>query len=242
MKKTAGLLAVALLVAVTVTAQDQKVYVNDRNAQPRQVNGSYTGIIISGAIDLYASQSDQEVVVVSASEEKYRERIITEVKNGILHIYYNDKGLQFASGSKKLKAYVAFKKIESITASGSSDVYINGVIKGDVLKIDLSGSSDFKGAVDLNTLSLIQSGSSDSQISGRAEHVSINVSGASDVKGYDLMSQYCEATASGASDIQITVLKELNAAASGASDIYYKGDGLTRNIKSSGASSVTRKQ
>lgn len=241
MKKIAGLLTVALLLTFAVNAQDEKVYVSDRNAQPRTINGSYTGISVSGAIDLYASPGNEEVVVVSAAETKFRDRIVTEVKDGILHIYYNDKGLQFSSGSKKLKAYVSFKTLQSLSASGSSDIYINGVVKGDALKINMSGSSDFKGAVDVGKLTLIQSGSSDSHISGRADKLNINVSGASDVKGYELVSEYCEATASGASDIQVTVTKELNASASGASDIYYKGQGLTRNIKSSGASSVVRK-
>ncbi|MBX2921421.1 MAG: DUF2807 domain-containing protein [Chitinophagaceae bacterium] len=239
MKKLLFLICSALAVML-VNAQD--VYVNDKNAQPRKVSGSFLSISVSGSIDLYASQSDEEVVVVSASETKYRDRIIAEVVDGTLKIYYNDKGLQWSSGSKNLKAYVSFKAISKLSASGASDIYVNGVIKGDVLKLTLSGSSDFKGAVDVNKLTLDQSGSSDSRISGRTGSLSINVSGVSDVKGYDLVSEYCEAVASGASDIQITVTKELTATASGASDIYYKGEGITRNIKSSGTSSVARRE
>ncbi|MGN6491685.1 MAG: head GIN domain-containing protein [Agriterribacter sp.] len=238
--KRIAFLVLYIFIAVIVNAQD--VYVNDKNAQPRKISGSFSGISVSGSIDLYASQSDEEVVVVSAAETKYRDRIVTEVVDGVLRIYYNDKGLQWNSGSKNLKAYVSFKTISKLSAAGASDIYVNGVIKGDVLKIVLSGSSDFKGAVDVNKLSLDQSGSSDSRINGRTSTLTINVSGASDVKGYDLVSEYCEAEASGASDIQITVTKELTATASGASDIYYKGEGITRNIKSSGASSVARKE
>lgn len=235
------LLAVYSIIAFAANAQDEKVFVNDKNAQPRHVVGSFSAISVAGSIDLYLSQSDEEVVVVSATETKYRDRIVTEVVNGELKIYYNGKGLQWSSGSKKLKAYVSFKTIQKITASGASDVYANGVVKADALKINISGSSDFKGAVDVNQLSLDQSGSSDSHISGRTTNLKIEVSGASDVKGYDLVAEYCAASASGASDIQITVTKELTASASGASDIYYKGQGITRNIKSSGASSVARR-
>lgn len=235
------LFAVLAIYGLSSVAQDEKVFVNDSNAQPRNIAGPFSAISVSGAIDLYLSQSDEEVVVVSAAESKYRNRIITEVVNGELKIYYNDKGLQWSSGSKKLKAYVAFKNVQKLTASGASDIYVNGVIRSDVLKINISGSSDFKGAVDVSKLSLDQSGSSDSRISGRTTHLKIEVSGASDVKGYDLVADYCEANASGASDIQITVTKELTASASGASDIYYKGQGITRNIRSSGASSVARR-
>lgn len=235
------LFALFAVYALSPFAQDDKVFVRDANAQPRKISGTFWGITVSDAIDLYLSQSEEEVVVVSAAEAKYRDRIMTEVVNGELKIYYNDKGLQWSSGSKKLKAYVSFKSIQKLTASGASDIYVNGVVRSDVLKINISGSSDFKGAVDVNKLSLDQSGSSNSRISGRATNLKIEVSGASDVKGYDLVADYCEASASGASDIQITVTKELTASASGASDIYYKGEGITRNIRSSGASSVARR-
>ncbi len=240
MKKIFLCIAVILL-ANAVNAQEETVVIRDKHAEQRTLNRSFSAISVSGAIDIYLSQSDEEVLVVSASEPKYRDRIMTEVNDGVLRIYYNDKGVQFSSGSKKLKAYISFKNLHSIKASGSSDVYANGVIRGDRLKLVISGSSDFKGAVDVGELKLDQSGSSDSHISGRAEKAIIDVSGASDVKGYGLEVNYCEATASGASDIQITVNKEITASASGASDIYYKGSPVQRNIKSSGASSISRR-
>jgi len=240
MKKIFFFLSI-LLMANTLKAQEETVVVKDNNAAQRPLSGSFTAITVSGAIDIYISQSDEEVLAVSASESKYRDRIVTEVADGVLKIYYNDKGLQFSSGSKKLKAYISFKNINSIKASGASDVYANGVIKVPALKLVLSGSSDFKGAVNVGDLKLDQSGSSDSYISGRADKATIDVSGASDVKGYDLEVDYCEANASGASDIQITVNKEIAASASGASDIYYKGSPAQKNIKSSGASSVSKR-
>jgi hypothetical protein len=95
--------------------------------------------------------------------------------------------------------------------------------------------------VKVNTLKLNLSGASDVRVSGTADKVDIESSGASDVKGYELVTDYCNAKASGASDINITVNKELNAHASGASDIYFKGTGLIRNFHSSGSSSVSRK-
>ncbi|MBX3240960.1 MAG: DUF2807 domain-containing protein [Chitinophagaceae bacterium] len=235
------LLIATILVINAINAQDETVVIKDKNVVQRTINASFSAISVSGAIDVYLSQSDEEVVAVSASEPRYRDRIVTEVNDGVLRIYYNDKGLQFSSGNKKLKAYVSFINLASIKASGSSDVYANGVIKGETLKLTLSGSSDFKGAVDVYDLKLDQSGSSDSNISGRAEKATIDVSGASDVKGYDLEVNYCQANASGASDIQITVHKEITAVASGASDIYYKGSPSAKTVKSSGASSVSRR-
>jgi hypothetical protein len=105
----------------------------------------------------------------------------------------------------------------------------------------LSGASDFSGAVKLEELHIDQTGASDVSIMGAVKQVTIEASGASDVKGYDLVSDSCSVRASGASDIRISVRKELNAHASGASSIYYKGNGVIRQMHTSGASNVSRK-
>ncbi|PWT97091.1 MAG: DUF2807 domain-containing protein [Bacteroidetes bacterium] len=231
---------IVICIAGIVKAQD-KVVVDDKNAQVRTISGSFNAISVSSSIDLYLSQGNSETVVVSAAEDKYRDRIITEIKDGTLRIYYDDRNFHWMSTNRKLKAYVSFKEIEKLSASGSSDVYVNGVIRGEKLDLHLSGSSDFKGAVQVVNLSVDQSGSSDSRITGSAKSASIEVSGASDVKGYDLQVDYLDCHASGSSDVQITVNKEMNATASGASDIYYRGEGLIRSIKSSGSSSISRR-
>ena len=44
-----------------------------------------------------------------------------------------------------------------------------------------------------------------------------------------------------ASDAEITVNKELTVDASGGSDVYYKGSGVIRNVRSSGSSSVKKR-
>jgi len=61
-----------------------------------------------------------------------------------------------------------------------------------------------------------------------------------DVKGYDLTVQNCAVHASGASDIRITVHKELTADVSGASTIFYKGEAVVRDVRTSGSSAVKK--
>ncbi len=230
-----------MIVAFThAIAQDEKVVVNDPNASVRNVSG-FSQISVSGGIDLYLSPDNNEVVVVSANEEKYRDRIVTRVVDNRLEIYFDNKGFSRWPSNMKLKAYVSFKSLNRLKASGASDVFVNGVIKAENFELELHGASDFKGAMEVGSLDIRQSGSSDSRISGKAEKIKVDVSGASDMKGYEFEVNYCDAEASGASDIQITVNKELSARASGASDINYKGAGMIRDIKSSGASSVSRK-
>lgn len=234
--KRISVLLTGLLIGAVLYAQQ----VNDANAELRQAK-NYHGISVSSAFDVYLTQSNEEAVAVSASEIKHRDRIKVEVKDGILYVGYDSDGkMGWSSGNKKLKAYISFKQIDKLMVSGACDVFISGTLKADNLSINQSGASDLKGKLDVNKLTVDISGASDITVTGTATQLSIEASGASDFKGYDLATDICEARASGASDIKITVNKELSAHASGASDVRYKGSGVIRDIKSSGSSSVSK--
>ena len=221
-----------------LSSRAQQTIVHDANAELRPVKG-FHGVEVSNAIDLYLSKGDEETVAVSAKDIKWRDRIVTEVVNGILRIRLEGKG--WTVGNNKLKAYVSFTTLDQIKASGASDVYVDGVIAGDQLSLDLSGASDFKGAVKVGSLRLDQSGASDAHITGIVSgKTTIRSSGASDVKAYDLVTDDCDVHATGASDIRITVNKGLSADLSGASSVYYRGEGVIRESHSSGASNVKK--
>jgi hypothetical protein len=232
-------LAMTGLLALSLPAQ--KTIIHDPNVELRPVKG-FHGIDVSNAINIYLSPGDQETVAVSASDVKWRDRIRTEIQDGVLKIWLDGHGLRWQGGNKKLKAYISFTTLDRLSASGASDIYVDGVISGNSLSIGLSGASDFKGTVRVNDLSVDQSGASDAVITGTVTNsTKIQVRGASDLKGYDLTTDQCDAGASGASDIRITVNKELNAHTSGASSIYYKGAGIIKEQHSTGASSVSKR-
>jgi len=238
MKKLSGLV-LALILCIGLYAQQ----VNDPNAEVREAK-NYHGIKVSSAFDVYLTQSNEEAVAVSASEDKFRERIGVEVKDGILHVWYDNEG-RWNTGNKKLKAYISFKQIDKLTVGGACDVFVTGTLKADDLTINLSGASDIKGSsgkakIEAKKLSIDLNGASDMNVTGSATELTIEASGASSFKGFDLVTDICDAHATGASDIQITVNKELSAHATGASDVKYRGDGVIRDLKTSGASSVSK--
>jgi hypothetical protein len=87
--KSITLLTVLALAGIAAFGQNPKV-INDPNAQKRTV-GDFHGIKVSGGIELYLTQGDEEAVAVSASDPEFRDRLKTEVKDGILHIYLDDQ-------------------------------------------------------------------------------------------------------------------------------------------------------
>lgn len=229
---------IALLSAFSFHSFGQ-VVISDKNAEVRNV-GSFSGIKVSGAVDVYLSQSNNYALAVSASEEKFRDNIKTEIINGILNISYNGGSMNF-NGDKKLRAYISFKDLKSIEASGASDIIINDLFKTNDLKVRLSGASDIKGKIEIENVMLDLSGASTVKISGNVRNLKIEASGASDMKNYDLIVDNCIADISGASDVKITINKSISAKASGASSLYYKGNPERKDVASSGASNISQR-
>jgi len=163
------------------------------------------------------------------------------VKDGILTIWYDYKSNgDKVRGDKRMKAYVSFKTLDRLTGSGGSDIDVEGTIKTNTLKLDMSGGSDFEGKIEANDLSVEASGGSDVDMTGTVKTLTLHASGGSDFKGYGLTTDICNLEASGGSDVEITVNKELNAEASGSSDISYKGSAVVRGVKTSGSSSINK--
>jgi len=234
MKHILSLLLAMVLISSPALAQQT---INDPNAEIRAAKG-FHAIEVSSAFDVYLTQSNEEGVAVSTTDQRYKENIQVEVKGGVLVIRYTHKGKWV---NQKLKAYVSFKNLDRLTISGACDVYVLGTWKQDNVKIDLSGAANLKGKVDLGKVKVNLSGASDMNLTGAAGTLAVEASGASNFKGYELSSDFCNVNASGASDVKITVNKEFTAEASGASDIRYRGNAEVREIRSSGASSARRK-
>ncbi len=226
-----------VICALAVNAQKT---INDVNAERRTVK-SFHAIKISGGIDLYISEGD-EALAVSARDAETRSYIKTEVVDGVLKIWFEWKNGRniFMSSNKQLKAYVSYKKLNALSASGGCDVIVDGTISQTNLTINISGGSDFKGKVSVQDLKVECSGGSDVDIAGKASKLTIEVSGGSDFNGYDLVTESTLVEASGGSDVEITVNKDLNAKASGGSDVFYRGSASLSEVRSSGSSSVKK--
>lgn len=227
----------AVCIASALSVNSQQVF-HDPNAEVRNV-GDFTSVEVSNAIELHLSQGSELAVAVSAPKDDV-DGIKTEVKNGVLKIWYDQKKW-YRNNHGRMKAYVSAKTLNGIRASGASEVDVEGDINSSSLSIRMSGASDFKGEVKASSLDIELSGASDMYLKGTATDLKVEASGASNMKGYDFTADNCLISASGASNVKFTGNKVINAEASGASNVYYKGNGQEGKIRSSGASSVSKR-
>jgi len=230
------ILLILIITSTFVTKAQNIVY--DENAEVRTVE-KFSGIELSGAVSLYLSQGSTTGVAVSAGDEKFNDKIKTEVKGGVLKISV-DGGVWngFNWTNRKLRAYVTVTDLNRLDVSGASYVSITETLKSDELKLDISGASEIKGILNANRLNMDISGASVARLSGTVKNGIVEASGACKINSYDLVIDNCKATSSGASNIRVTVNNELNADASGGSTIYYKGSGVGKVINTSGGASV----
>src|ERR1700749_4697212 len=127
MKNAISLLTV---IALGIGLNAQKT-INDPNAQVRSASG-YHGVSVSGSIELFLTQGNDESVVISADDTNIRDKVITEVDDGILRIYLerNKNKIQIDwPNQKKIRAYVSVKDIDYLSSSGSGKMHIEGNIK-----------------------------------------------------------------------------------------------------------------
>jgi hypothetical protein len=237
------ILAIWLLGLVMVTKGQEKKVVLDPNAQKREV-GSFTGVKVSGSIELILSQGPEDIVAISAAEASEIEKIETEVRGGILYIGLKDRknwwSDQWNTMNKKFKAYVSSPDFRSIESAGSGSIQIVGTLKVDDLEFEVAGSGNIKGAIEVENLEMVQSGSSNIRLSGKASKAEFNCSGSGNIQSPDLIIDYCEVNISGSGNADLTVEKELSGSLSGSGNIRYKGNAEITEKSISGVGKIRK--
>lgn len=235
------ILSILSLISFTVFAQDTPA--RDPAATERTLSGRFSAIIVTDGIDVYLTQGQTESVAVTSSDGKYMSRFKTEVENGTLKIYYDNKGINFAFNEKrKLKAWVTFKNIDKLHASGGATVKTNGGIDADLLDLKFTSGSHFSGKINAKELTVDQNSGSGINVTGKANKITVEGSSGSIFKGYDFAVDYCDAKASSGAGVHITINKELNAKANSGGGIKYKGTALIKDVNISSGGIVKREK
>ncbi len=162
---------------------------------------NFNAITVSSGIDLYLTQGGTESLTIKASDDLLK-NVIVEQSGTSLTIKYKEGinwGRMFKNQS--IKAYVNFKTLKALTASGGSDVFTQNTLKTSVLDLRASGGSDLKMILAVNNLTLNISGGSDADLKGSGENMNANATGGSDIDAFGYVVNYAKVTASGGSDV-----------------------------------------
>ena len=238
MKKT--FLFLSLFVGLITTPFAQKT-INDANAEKRTV-GSFHGIDVATGIELTLTKGTTEEVAVSASETQFRDKIVTEVRNGILRIHYETKSgaINKKNESKRLKAYVSYKALDLLHVTTGAEANVEGVIEATTFELKANTGGVVKAEINIGTLTVDQNTGSKITLTGKVDKLEAEGDTGSKFMGENLTTNTCMVEMSTGAGIYISVEKELNVKADTGGYIKYKGNAGIREIKTNTGGYVSK--
>ena len=245
MRSITKLLLAAILLsgsAYTYAKPVTAVKINQQKTEDRHLSG-FNGVNLAGSFDVYITQGSTESVKVEAPQEVIN-RIITVVEGGMLKIYNkNENGFHwgdwFGSHHKRIVIYVTAKDLNSISVTGSGDIFFKEGIHTNALKLKVTGSGDMLGRVDVKTLESSISGSGDMKLSGRAESSTVRVVGSGDFTARNLLTTYTAVHVSGSGDADVNASDKIDASVAGSGDIHYSGGAKHVSSSKSGSGDIS---
>ena len=185
----------------------------------------------SGSIDVEIIPAEAFSVVVE-NDENLLDYVITEVKGGVLNVYY--KNGMYLNGHAKV--YISAPSLNEITSSGSADIDIRETLQNDKqIRVRSSGSGDISGNVEAPAINILTSGSGDIKLSGKTREFTSESSGSGDVNCENLKSEKAEVKISGSSDVKVFASVGLKVSISGSGDVFYSGNPPNPEIRTSGS-------
>ena len=182
------------------------------------IDNSYTELQIENAINVIVSNEQDQISVITT--EKLINDVVIEKTDNKLRLYLKKNIHLYRSDIKIILPYNP--NLQEIELSGASNFQSEFTLKNEKIDINLSGASDFQCDIE-------------------AKEIEIELSGSADFKG-NLIAQNIDIELSGSSDIEGNITAQnTNIELSGSSDATLLGETNTLSIKSSGASSITKK-
>lgn len=170
----------------------------DENSPDSIVITTDENIFLSFDVDVTVENDSHIITVKGDSSLRYTPTTFEIIVGGLV-----DK-IEISGGFKTDMKFASVK---------NPKIQVSGAIDGNISLNDTE-SVDIKvaGAVNLN-------------MSGTTEKITANISGAANIKGYELATEIADLNIAGASDIQLTVNDSLSVEMSGASNVSFKGNG-----------------
>lgn len=191
--------------------------------------GEFHALDASIWVDILFEQRDGEPEVVVKGSTRVRDSIRVENVDGTLRIYYESVAGVIYTSDEYIKVYAP--SLDRIDRSGSGDLSMSGILKGESLDISSSGSGNLslEGCEIKGPVTIKKTGSGDTEAKVKCASLKVEASGSGDV--------YLEGEAtdvslekSGSGDLDAGKLKatKINVIKSGSGDIVYNEKGVVK--------------
>lgn len=228
-----------IMMGVTVCTNGQfrkTVYGNKKVVKTERDIRGFQGVRVSSGIDVFLRQGDNEKVIVEA-DENLHEYILTEIRDGIIHVYTNTT----IRDAEMKRVHITMPDISLISTTSAGDVIGETPVQAERLRLSATSAGDIKLELYADEVDLDISSSGDMTLNGEAGRLKANLSSAGDLNAFEFKVKEADVSVSSAGDAELNVSERLRARASSAGDISYRGDPRYVDAHSSSAGSIRRR-
>ncbi len=181
-------------------------------SEAREVD-AFESIQISSVINATITKGIQDLSI--SANDNIIALVQTEVRDNILYVDLEDGNY----GEISVTANIVLPELIELTTIGVNTVHVDQFENLDQLELNIEGVGNI-------------------QMSGSANEVIIDSSGASNLEAFNFTVTNCEINLTGVGNVQITVTEELSGALSGVGNILYKGSPEVIDVDVTGVGNV----
>ena len=170
---------------------------------------SFNKLIVSGDVKVYLKQSPDNYI--SATPENF----------SMMSQQVSDNSLLISGGVDQV--YVGTQNLNEIILNGTSDVYSTDTLRGESLKVLLSGAANGNILFIGKSAEVSLSGTSDLKLAGNAGNLEARVTGAGDLQAGRFNVMDANVLVSGTGDAKVAASNKISGAVSGAGTLYHIG-------------------
>lgn len=220
-------LSVCLLQSCEVKTGSGNIEKQERKLQ------EFHSVNVGGSFEVVIRHGNNYKVIIEG-DDNILEDIETDISNGRLNIGYRD-GVNV--NNTDVKIYVETSGLQSVNASSSATVKVEGVMDSDkTLKFHASSAASVEAEIDAPAAELDASSSGRITLKGRTKNLDTQASSAGEIEAGQLLSENTKAQASSGASVTVHASLKLNGQASSGGSINYRGDPTVSRQESSGGS------
>lgn len=239
MKKIAIYTLLLVLIISQISCISESIRVSGEVSTISYAFSDYDALEISNDFNAFIKFSDTEEKIEVEANDNLHQHIIIKMINGKLSIKL--KNLINVRGKEVLNLYITTRKIIDFKASGDSNITLENELISPNINIEVTGDSNFAGAITTSNLKILARGDSKVDVYGNADDLNAILQGDSKLDDYDLLVKDLKIKLSGDSTAHLSVSESIDVDASGDSYLYYKGEATIIFERLTGGSRIIKK-
>jgi len=238
--KTKAILLTLFALSILFTSckkNDDVTPSNNVTTVNKNISG-YTQLNVSDPFKVYVTFSDTEESIRIEANQNLQQYINCEKKNYGLVISLDDN--IDIKGTSTLNVYITTKQLDTFIAAGATTILLQNELNGGNVTVDLTGACTLSGTMNIDKMNSTLSGASNLNLLGTSNSIELDATGASNLTGFGFETKNLTCDLDGGCNVSVTVEQTLSVKATGASNVYYKGNGVVSSQNLNGGSTIQK--